>query len=76
MELEVFLAAIARLPEVGTPLLRDCDGIRALHARAAELERTAACLREQADQMARILRGRAEKHWPACERRAAGLEVK
>ncbi|WOB74351.1 stable inheritance protein KleA [Achromobacter xylosoxidans] len=69
-----FLAAVARLPEVGDPILRECEGIRRVLARAAELEATAGQLRQQAGTMAGVLRRRIARSWPEEEREAAGLE--
>lgn len=69
-----FLSAVARLPEVGDPILRECEGIRRVLARAAELEATAAQLRQHAGTMAKMLGRRIAKSWPPAERRAAGLE--
>lgn len=67
------VAAVARLKEVGTPLLRDIEGIRRMLNRAAELERNAQAVRQQADQMTACLLRKAQKNWTAAELAAVGL---
>lgn len=74
MSIEKTLAAIEQLPEVGTPVLRDCAGIRKLLARAEDIDHAAAQVREQAEQLLCILKARLRENWTAEELRHAGLE--
>lgn len=67
------LACLKRLPEAGTPIDRQIDGIRSLLERAEHLEATAQQLRGQAAQMQAKLLARAKQLWTADELATAGV---
>lgn len=73
MNTEQTLAAIERLHELGTPLIRDIEGIRTLLRRAEDLEQRASLVREQASMMAACLVRKARRNWSADELQAVGL---
>ncbi|WP_427183789.1 stable inheritance protein KleA [Bordetella bronchialis] len=71
---EKFLAAVQRLPEVGTPIQRDCEVIHRTLRRADELEESARVARMRVECLAGALRAKLAKNWSRAKFRAAGVE--
>ncbi|OZI62130.1 stable inheritance protein KleA [Bordetella genomosp. 11] len=69
-----FLAAVGRLPEVGTPIRRDCEEIRRALQTADELEEFARAARTRAEHLAGALRAKLARNWCTAESRAADVE--